>query len=322
MKLTTLRTDAGLRLGVADGDAVRVLPTPETLLQVIRGGQEALDDVARRARGAEALPLAEAQFAPLLEPPTIRDYLTFENHIAVLMSKDAADGAIPEGWYAEPGFYFSNPVAVVAPYDPVPVPPGSQRFDYELEIAAVVGRAGSDLTPAQAREHIVGFTVMNDWSARDLQRRELTLPLGPSKSKDAATTLGPWLVTADEFADVWDDEGTLSLTTEVRLNGGRTGGDTTANMSWTFPELLAYASRGTVVRPGDVLGSGTCGTGCLAELWVSSPDTAPGPLTPGDTVRIAIERIGHIENRIVPGAAPVSLPPARSRRTSRIRSTS
>ncbi|MET9969964.1 fumarylacetoacetate hydrolase family protein, partial [Streptomyces sp. NPDC006356] len=304
-----------------DGDAVRVLPTPETLLQVIEGGQEALDDVARRARHAEALPLEEADFAPLLQPPAIRDFLTFENHIAVLMSADADDGAIPEGWFAEPGFYFSNPAAVVAPYDPVPMAPGSRRFDYELEIAAVVGRAASDLTPEQAREHILGFTIMNDWSARDLQRRELTLPLGPSKSKDAATTLGPWLVTADEFADVWEADGTLPLTTEVRLNGHRTGGDTTANMSWTFPELLAYASRGTVVRPGDVLGSGTCGTGCLAELWVSHPDTAPGPLAPGDVVRIDIERIGHIENRVVPGTEPGPLPPARSRRIS-IRSTS
>ncbi|MGW0538279.1 fumarylacetoacetate hydrolase family protein [Streptomyces sp. NPDC003032] len=314
MKLTTLRTEAGPRVAMADGDAVRVLPTSETLLQVIEGGQEALTDVARRARDAKALPLAEATFAALLRPPSIRDYLTFENHIAVLMSADAADGAVPEGWYAEPGFYFSNPMAVVGPYDAVPVPPGSQRFDYELEIAAVVGRAGSDLSPAQARDHILGFTIMNDWSARDLQRRELTLPLGPSKSKDTATTLGPWLVTADEFADAWDTDGTLALTTEVRLNGNCTGGDTTANMAWTFPELLAYASRGTVVRAGDVLGSGTCGTGCLAELWVSHPDTAPPALTPGDTVRIDIEHIGHVENSIAPGPAPVPLPPARSRR--------
>ncbi|MFJ9008546.1 fumarylacetoacetate hydrolase family protein [Streptomyces canus] len=314
MKLTTLLTGAGPRVAVQDADAVRVLPTPETLLQVIQGGQDALDDVARRARHAEAQPLTEAAFGPLLEPPAIRDYLTYENHITVLMGAGTADARIPEGWYAEPGFYFSNPVAVVAPYGPVPVPPGSVRFDYELELAAVVGRAGSDLTPAQAREHIVGFTIMNDWSARDFQTRELTLPLGPSKSKDCATTLGPWLVTADEFADVWDEDGVLSLTTQVHLNGRRTGGDTTANMAWTFPELLAYASRGTTVRPGDVLGSGTCGTGCLAELWAAGAPSVPGPLAPGDTVRIDIERIGHIENRIVPGPEPIPLPPARSRR--------
>lgn len=202
----------------------------------------------------------------------------------------------------------------MAPYGPVPVSPGAQRFDYELEIAAVVGSTVTDVTPEQAREHILGFTIMNDWSARDLQTREMTLPLGPSKSKDGATTLGPWLVTADEFADVWDADGTLSLTTEVQLNGRRIGGDTTAHMSWSFPELLAYAARGTVVSAGDVLGSGTCGTGCLAELWISHPDTAPAPLAPGDVVRMEIERIGHIENHLVPPAASVTVPPARSRR--------
>ncbi|MET9995008.1 fumarylacetoacetate hydrolase family protein [Streptomyces mutabilis] len=309
MKLTTLLTDDGPRVGVRDGDSVRVLPTPETLLQVIEGGREALDDVARRVRDGAVLPLDEAVFGPLLQPPSIRDYLTYENHVTALMT-----GGVPEGWYTEPGFYFSNPVAVVAPYAPVPVPPGAQRFDFELELGAVVGKAGSDLSVAEAREHILGFTILNDWSARDFQTRELTLPLGPSKSKDTATTLGPWLVTADEFADVWDEDGVLSLTSQVFLNGERTGGDTSAHMSWTFPEMLAYASRGTVVRAGDVLGSGTCGTGCLGELWKTSPDTAPGPLKPGDVVRMETEGIGHIENRLVAGPPVRPVPPARSRR--------
>jgi 2-keto-4-pentenoate hydratase/2-oxohepta-3-ene-1,7-dioic acid hydratase in catechol pathway len=153
---------------------------------------------------------------------------------------------------------------------------------------------------------------MNDWSARDLQVAEFTQPMGPSKSKDSAITLGPWLVTADEPADVVED-GRLALRTEVRLNGRRTGGDTTANMSWSFGDLVAYASRGTVVRPGDVLGSGTCGTGCLAEIKRTRPDTAPDWLRPGDVVRIEVEQLGHIENQLLEGPAPHHIPAARRR---------
>jgi 2-keto-4-pentenoate hydratase/2-oxohepta-3-ene-1,7-dioic acid hydratase in catechol pathway len=136
--------------------------------------------------------------------------------------------------------------------------------------------------------------------------------MGPSKSKDAAITLGPWLVTADEVADRVED-GRPALLTEVRLNGERVGGDVTSNTAWSFADLVAHASRGTVVRAGDVLGSGTCGTGCLAELRRTSPDTALGWLRVGDVVRIEVEELGVIENRLVPGPPPVAIPRGRRR---------
>ena len=136
--------------------------------------------------------------------------------------------------------------------------------------------------------------------------------MGPSKSKDAATTLGPWLVTADEFADCTAD-GHPALSGEVRLNGVRKGTDSTANMSWTFAELLAHAARGTVVRPGDVLGSGTLSGGCLFAFNRVRPADGPGWLKPGDVVRIEVERLGHTENRLVPGPEPVVVPKGRSR---------
>ena len=136
--------------------------------------------------------------------------------------------------------------------------------------------------------------------------------MGPSKSKDAAITLGSWLVTADEVAHRVGD-GRLALRTEVRLNGERVGGDVTSNLSWSFAELVTHASRGTVVRPGDVLGSGTCGTGCLAELTRSQPDTAPDWLRVGDLVRIEVEELGVIGNRLVPGAEPVEISAGRRR---------
>lgn len=303
MRLTTLLTAEGSRVGVLDGDVIRLLAPGSTLRDVIEGGADALGDVERQARaGHEAVAVEEARFGPLLAPPSVRDFLTYEQHLAELA------GSVPEQWYDQPLFYFSNPAAIIAPYADVRMPPLVTQYDYELEVAAVVGRAGSDLTPDQGAAHIIGYTIMNDWSARDLQVHEFRFPMGPSKSKDSAITLGPWLVTTDEFA-----EGPLALDTEVRLNGVRTGGDTTANMSWSFGDLVAYASRGTVVRPGDVLGSGTCGTGCLAEIRRTRPDTAPDWLQVGDVVRIEVEQLGHIENRLVSGPEPVAIPAGRRR---------
>ena len=138
-------------------------------------------------------------------------------------------------------------------------------------MAAVVGRVpgsdGRNLTAAEAHRHIFGYTVLNDWSARDLQRREMKVSLGPCKGKDFANTLGPWIVTADEFEDLHDAEGFLPISMAVEVNGEAIGQDLLSNMGWPFAELVAYASQDSVVRPGDVLGSGTCGSGCLAELW-------------------------------------------------------
>jgi 2-keto-4-pentenoate hydratase/2-oxohepta-3-ene-1,7-dioic acid hydratase in catechol pathway len=306
VRLTTLVVDGRPRVGVLDGDVVRLLEPGPTLQDVIAGGAEALADVARRVRSGDAVDVDSAVFGPLLSPPSVRDFLTYEQHLAELA------GSVPEEWYEKPLFYFGNPASITGPYDDVRIPPLVRQYDYELEVAAVVGRAGADLTPARAADHILGYTIFTDWSARDLQVHEFKFPMGPSKSKDSAITLGPWLVTADELADFVED-GRLALTTEVRLNGERTGGDTTSNMSWTFADLVAFASRGTVVRPGDVLGSGTCGTGCLAEIRRTRPDTAPDWLKAGDVVRIEVEQLGFVENRLVPGPAPVEIPTGRRR---------
>lgn len=306
MRLTTLRTSAGPRVGVLDGDVVRLLDAGPTLLDVVRGGEEFLADVARRVRSGDVVAASEAAFGPLLDPPSVRDFLTYEAHLNELA------GSVPDEWYEKPLFYFSNPASITGPYDDVRIPPLATQLDYELEVGAVIGRGGSDLTPAQAAGHILGYTIFNDWSARDLQVHEFKFPMGPSKSKDSATTLGPWLVTADEVVDCVID-GQLALTTEVRLNGARTGGDVTSNMAWSFADLVAFASRGTAVRPGDVLGSGTCGTGCLAEIKRTHPDTAPGWLRPGDVVRIEVEQLGFIENRLVAGPEPVDIPAGRRR---------
>ena len=258
--------------------------------------------------------VSDVRLLPPLQPPTVRDFVTFEEHVeGVRRSVDGAAG-VPERWYAAPTFYFGNPYAVYGPHDDIPVPPGSSVLDFELEVAAVIGKAGRDLTPEQARDHIVGYTVFNDWSARDLQSAEMKVGLGPCKGKDTATTLGPYLVTADELEPYRDADGFLRLALTAEVNGQVVGKDLLSNMSWTFEEMVAYASRGTLVRPGDVLGSGTCGNGgCLAELWGVRGKQDPAPLKPGDTVTLTVEGIGTVSNTVVPGAEPVTVPRARTR---------
>ncbi|WP_330301897.1 MULTISPECIES: fumarylacetoacetate hydrolase family protein [unclassified Streptomyces] len=258
--------------------------------------------------------VSDVRLLPPLQPPTVRDFVTFEEHVeAVRKSVDGAAG-VPERWYAAPTFYFTNPYAVYGPHDDIPMPPGSSVLDFELEVAAVIGKEGRDLTPEQARDHIVGYTVFNDWSARDLQSAEMKVGLGPCKGKDTATTLGPYLVTADELERYRDADGFLRLALTAEINGEVVGKDLLSNMSWTFEEMVAYASRGTVVRPGDVLGSGTCGNGgCLAELWGVRGRQDPAPLKPGDKVTLTVEGIGTISNTVVPGRDPLPIPVARRR---------
>jgi 2-keto-4-pentenoate hydratase/2-oxohepta-3-ene-1,7-dioic acid hydratase in catechol pathway len=239
--------------------------------------------------------------------------VAFEEHVEGVVASVSGGSGVPAEWYEAPTFYFTNPYALLGAHDDVPVPPGSRLLDFELEVAAVVGRDGSSLTPAQARDAIFGYTVFNDWSARDLQRREMKVNLGPAKGKDSATTLGPWLVTADELAPFRDEDGFLALDMRVSVNGVEVGHDLLSNMGWPFEELVSYASRGTWVRAGDVLGSGTCGNGgCLAELWGRRGEQDPPALRPGDVVEMTVEGIGTIRNRVVAG---IELPPVRAART-------
>ncbi|WP_327585999.1 fumarylacetoacetate hydrolase family protein [Nonomuraea sp. NBC_00507] len=300
-------------VAVLDDDG-RLHPVPgeDSLLDLLRTGR--LREAAAALDLTAGPRVTDVRLLPPLEPPTIRDFVTFEEHVEGVRRSIDGSAGVPDAWYDAPTFYFTNPYAVIGPYDDVPVPPGSQVLDFELEVAAVIGREGRDLTPEQARDHIAGYTIFNDWSARDLQSREMQVNLGPCKGKDTATTLGPYLVTADELEQYRDAEGFLRLALTAEINGDVVGADLLSNMSWTFEEMIAYASRGAHVRPGDVLGSGTCGNGgCLAELWgVRGRDSRP-PLKPGDTVTLTVEGLGTTSNTVVPGAAPVPVPRARRR---------
>jgi fumarylacetoacetate (FAA) hydrolase len=209
------------------------------------------------------------------QPPSIRDFFAFEEHV-----RNARAGSglhVPEAWYEIPVFYFSNPAAVYRDGDEVPTPADSRMLDYELELAAVIGSRGA----------IEGFTIMNDWSARDLQAKEMSVGLGPAKGKDFATSLGPQLVSPAELPADLDMRAVARVNGEVRTDA-RTGA-----MHWSWDQVLQAAARNTPgLQAGDVIGSGTVGRGCILEhgdgRW----------LQPGDEVELEIEGIGVLRNRV------------------------
>ncbi|HKI16323.1 MAG TPA: fumarylacetoacetate hydrolase family protein [Isosphaeraceae bacterium] len=231
---------------------------------------------------------------PLPEVASVRDFYAFEQHVAACRRQRGL-GMVPQ-WYQVPVFYFSNPAALIGHEAYVWAPRGSRALDYELELACVIGKTARDL-PDDDRvlDVVAGFTIMNDWSARDLQQLEMAVGLGPSKGKDFATSLGPELVTFDELADCYRD-GRLHLEMSASVNGQMLSHGNAGTMYWTWPQLLAHASRDATLRAGDVIGSGTVGSGCILEL---TPEAAGGWLEPGDLVELSIERLGTLRNRVV-----------------------
>ena len=311
--------------GVVHGERVIAFADGVTVASLLEAGLTTALQVGAQtieaAAGDDPL-LADVRLLAPLEPASVRDFVAFEEHVeGVTISVDGA-GGVPEAWYRYPTFYFTNPHLILGPDDTV-TPPHTEALDFELEIAAVIGaapREGVNLTPAEGAAAIFGYTIMNDWSARDVQGREMQVRLGPSKGKDFGTALGPWIVTADEFVDLIDDEGFMALELEALINGKRIGHDLLSNMGWPFGELVAYASRNSRVVPGDVLGSGTAGNGgCLAELWGRNGERNPHPLVEGDTVTLRAERIGELNGTVGPEVAVPDIPPARTRSRARTR---
>lgn len=233
---------------------------------------------------------------PLPPVRTIRDFYAFEQHV-LTCRRQRGLGMVPQ-WYEVPVFYFSNPHSVIGHGDEVVPPQETRELDFELEIAAVVGHEARDL-PADDRalDCLLGFTIYDDFSARDLQRREMAVGLGPAKGKDFANALGPAVVPFERLADRYAD-GRLRLRMEAAVNGRVVSRGDAETMHWTWPQLLAHASRDATLYPGDVLGSGTVGGGCILEL---GPENVGGWLAPGDVVTLSVERLGVLENRI---AAP------------------
>jgi fumarylacetoacetate (FAA) hydrolase len=267
---------------------------------------EILDDFEASVGPADAddaATLDEADLAfgpPVLRPPGFRDFYAFEQHVATMWGRRGSE--IPEAWFRLPIFYFSNTSEIRGPGDPVWAPRGSVELDFELEVGAIVDTPAFDLPEERAQEAIGGYLVLNDWSARDLQRDESTVRLGPAKGKDFATSIGPWVVTPDELGRVVASGAhapDLVMTATVQGADGAIvevsrGSWGTARFS--FAQMLARASADVHVRAGEILGSGTVGTGCLLEV---KDDTLRRWLEPGDLVTLEIERIGRLQTPIV-----------------------
>lgn len=236
--------------------------------------------------------------APLEVPPSVRDFYAFEQHVKTARANRGL-GMIPE-WYNFPVFYFSNHRAIYGPEDNIPYPRHSQALDFELEMACVIGATGRNIAASEASSYIAGYTIMNDWSARDLQMEEMKLNMGPVKGKDFATSLGPWLVTPDELAGarVKEKEGAeerFDLAMVARLNGKEISQGNFSSIYYSFPQMIERASLNTWLVPGDVLGSGTVGTGCLLEQG----DKRERWLQAGDVMEMEIEHLGVLRNKVV-----------------------
>lgn len=297
MKLVTFKTmNNASCAGVVRGERVLSLnyATLRDLLQDPEGMTRARQVVESDEQG---LALQEIKLlAPVPDPPTMRDFYAFEQHVAAARAKRGLR-MIPE-WYEIPTFYFTNTSEIYGHDEPVPYPVGSNELDIELEIACVIGRAGKDISVEDAADYIAGYTIMNDWSARDFQRLDMKLNLGPGKGKDFATSLGPWLVTVDELASRRRGSGVserYDMTMVARVDGQEISRGNFQQIYYSFPQMIAYASRNVRLRPGDVIGSGTVGTGCLLEIGT---DVHPW-FQRGESIALEIEGIGILRNRIV-----------------------
>ncbi len=261
-------------VGEIDGGRVEVLAAGDMLRWLAGEGRERTGDTHQ---------LAEVRtLAPVPEPPSVRDFYAHEGHVAAgakLRGKEIASH-----WYEAPAFYFSNPAAIFGQGDPVARPEATRALDFELEVAAVIG----------GDHEIAGFTLMNDWSARDVQAGEVTVGLGPAKAKDFATSLGPWIVSPDELPY---EDGRLQVSARVEVNGEIVAECDAGAQHFSWDEIVAHAARDTRLRPGDVLGSGTLTGGCLLERLAAGAE--PRWLEPGDVVALEADGLGRLENPVV-----------------------
>lgn len=277
MKYVTYEHNGRQRVGILDGNQVLDAGFDGDMIAFIEAG----------APAGTTVPVQGARLRAPLRPRTLRDFLAFEGHLKNAYRNLGRE--IPPEWYEVPAFYKGLPDTVIGPDEEIPWPSYSSQLDHELELAAVIGTPGRNIAASEAAGHIFGYTIWNDISARDVQRRELPIGMGPGKAKDwdGSNILGPCIVTPDEL----DPEG-VRLT--VRVNGEEWGSDTTANMHHTFAAMIEYISQDLTLRPGEVLGSGTAagGSGLELDRWIQS----------GDVIEMEAKGIGVLRNTV--GARP------------------
>ena len=231
---------------------------------------------------------------PIINPPSFRDFYAFEQHVRAARKLRGLE--MHPDWFKIAIFYFSNPNCCYGHGQEIPYPSDTTELDFELEFAIIIGNGGSDIKAEDAAEVIAGYTILNDWSSRNLQREEMPLSLGPAKGKDFASSFGPYMVTPDELEDAWDNNGRLHLRMTCHINGKLISDGNTNDLYHSFGNMIERASMNTKLMPGEYIGSGTVGTGCILEL---RPENTGGWVQKGDTVTLEVERLGKLENTIV-----------------------
>lgn len=319
MKFVSIRKDNREQAGLLVGEKIYVLKDidasiPATLLEMLQDwevNKRKAADVQKKIAGDAAryggIDFKDASIlAPVPRPTSCRDGYAFRQHVAAARRNRKVE-MIPE-FDSYPIFYFTNHNAVQGPGDIVCMPDHFEKLDFELEAAVILGKKGRNFSAAEADDYIAGYCIMNDMSARTLQMEEMKLNLGPAKGKDFSTVIGPWLITPDELepfkipAKPGHTGNNYNLTMTCRVNGVEVSRGNVGDMDWTFAEIIERCAYGTDVLPGDVIGSGTVGTGCFLELngtgKLNDPDYQEQWLRDGDIVEMDIDQLGTLTNTI------------------------
>ena len=306
MKLISFEQNGSNRIGAIENGFIYDFHSidsniSDSMLGFLQGGEVQMN-LANKAidGGKTSIPVDSVKLlSPVSNPPSIRDAYAFRQHVATARKNRGLE-MIPE-FDEIPIFYFTNHNAVFGPGNFPVLKDHTAKLDFELECAAVIGKAGRDIPVSEADNYITGFMIMNDFSARALQMQEMKLNLGPAKGKDFGSSFGPWLVTKDEletYRETSPEGDRYNLNMKAFVNEIQVSEDTLANMTWTFAQIIERVSYGVDIFPGDIIGSGTCGTGCFLELN-GSKITDNQWLNPGDTITLEIEELGHLTNKII-----------------------
>ena len=317
MKLVSYKTEESEHLGVfVDGHIYNLNSCdkliPDNMNAFLAGGEELMDRAKKISASIKASTLAAKEeiffelLAPVPHPSSCRDGYAFRQHVASARRNRKLD-MIPE-FDSYPIFYFTNHNAIQGPGEITCMPDHFEKLDFELEAAVVIGKKGRNISAAEADDYIAGYMIMNDMSARTLQMEEMLLNLGPAKGKDFSTVIGPWLVTPDELeaykvpAKPGHVGNAYNLSMKCWVNGVEVSSGSVADMDWTFAEIIERCAYGVDILPGDVIGSGTVGTGCFLELngtgLLNDPSFKPQWLQEGDVVEMEITGLGRLSNTI------------------------
>ena len=306
MKLISYKQNGNIKFGALEDGKIYDLNAidsqiADNMLEFLQGGKEQLQLAGAVIRNeSPTMPVKDVELiSPVPNPSSVRDAYAFRQHVATARQNRGLE-MIPE-FDEIPIFYFTNHHAVFGEGDFPVRQRHTEKLDFELECAAVIGKSGRNISIEKADDYTAGFMIMNDLSARVLQMQEMKLNLGPAKGKDFGSSFGPWLVTKDElepYRRSSPDGDRYDLRMKAFVNNIQVSEDTLANMTWTFAQIIERVSYGVDIFPGDVIGSGTCGTGCFLELN-GSKITDNQWLNPGDTVSLEIEGLGTLKNKII-----------------------